>query len=54
MLSEDSGGRVSNAWAICLSDRDNRAKALLIPDRHQVCMGRVERGNPPGDEPASH
>ena len=27
-----SGGRVSNTWVICLTDRDNRVKTLLIPD----------------------
>ncbi len=27
-----SGGLVSNTWVIYLKDRDNRAKALLIPD----------------------
>ena len=26
-----SGGRVSNAWAICLSEGDNSRKRLLIP-----------------------
>ena len=26
-----SGGRVSNAWAICLVERNNRPKGLLIP-----------------------
>jgi hypothetical protein len=28
-----SGGRVSNTWAICLIDRDNAWKRVLIPDR---------------------
>ena len=28
-----SGGRVSNTWVICPPGRDNRAKALLIPDK---------------------
>jgi hypothetical protein len=31
--SESSGGRVSNTWAICLIDRDNAWKRVLIPDR---------------------
>ena len=26
-----SGGRVSNAWATCLTQGDNREKFLLIP-----------------------
>ena len=27
-----SGGRVSNTWAICPTDRDNAWKRVLIPD----------------------
>ena len=33
LLDLFSGGRVSNTWVICLKDRDNRVKTLLIPDK---------------------
>ena len=31
-----SGGRVSKAWATCLSEGDNNVKTLLIPHRQRV------------------
>ena len=39
-----SGGRVSNAWAICLVERDNRPKGLLIPDELIGSHDRIRKG----------
>ena len=55
----ESGGRVSNAWVICLQVGDNSAKAGLIPN--VVSRGisgllkvGILRDLPLGEEPASH
>ena len=39
-----SGGRVSNTWATCLQDWDNRGKLLLIPDMTTLPHGREVKG----------
>ena len=39
-----SGGRVSNTWATCLQDWDNRGKLLLIPDMTTLPHGRGVKG----------
>ena len=49
-----SGERVSNAWVICPQDRDNRAKALLIPDKLLLSPGKGSKALALGDEPAFH
>ena len=38
--SEFSGGRVSNTWVTCLTDRDNAWKRVLIPDTLLLRMKR--------------
>ncbi len=56
---EDSGGRVSNTWAICPQVGDNPAKAELIPN---VVLCRMAEKSKMGilrdlsleEEPASH
>ena len=35
-LEHLSGGRVSNAWATCLSQGDNTGKLVLIPHKTPV------------------
>jgi hypothetical protein len=49
----DSGGRVSNAWATCLSLGDNTGKLVLIP--HDIIWGISydQRRDPVEDGPAS-
>ena len=49
-----SGERVSNAWVICPQDRDNRAKALLIPDELSLSHDEGSKALALGDEPAFH
>ena len=49
-----SGERVSNAWVICPQDRDNSAKALLIPDNLFLSHDRESKAPALGDEPAFH
>ncbi len=54
---EESGGRVSNAWAICPRVGDNLGKPGLIPNMVSCRMaGRLKvgilRDLPPGEEPA--
>ena len=44
LLEQVSGGRVSNAWATCLIDRDNRSKGLLIPDELMVLHRAMREG----------
>ncbi len=56
---EDSGGRVSNAWATCPQDGDNPAKAGLIPNVvFQGILGLLKlgtlRGLALGEGPAYH
>ncbi len=50
-----SGARVRNTWVICPEDRDNSAKAELIPDK-PTGRNRPEgkRGKTLLDEPAAH
>ncbi len=55
----DSGGRVSNAWAICPQVGDNPAKARLIPNVVLCRMAGkskvgILRDLPLEEEPASH
>ncbi len=38
---QPSGGRVSNAWVIYLSERDNTGKLVLIPHTVDVLMGAL-------------
>ena len=44
--SKDSGERVSNAWIIYLRDRDNLAKAELIPDKLTSLSKEVRKDLP--------
>ena len=51
-----SGGRVSNAWITCLTDRDNTWKRVLIPDtliKTQVLMRKGETRRQMGPRPIS-
>ena len=48
-----SGGRVSNAWVIYLSVRDNNRKQLLIPHKIVPLHGGAIKGLLPKDELAS-
>ena len=48
-----SGGRVSNAWVIYLSVRDNNRKQLLIPHKIVASHGAAIKGLLPKDELAS-
>ncbi len=55
----ESGGRVSNAWVICLEVGDNPAKAGLIPNVVlQRMLGQLKAGIfrdlPLREEPACH
>ncbi len=55
----ESGGRVSNAWAICLQVGDNTAKAVLIPNVASRGIARklkvgILRDLSLGEEPAYH
>ena len=51
---------MSNAWVIYLSDWDNIAKAVLIPDKTTASHGAVVKGGDPvrdlslNDEPTSY
>ena len=51
-----SGGRVSNTWAICLTDWDNAWKRVLIPDRSLGLHGSRGKGAIASlsEEPAAH
>ncbi len=58
---EESGGRVSNAWVICLQVGDNSSKGGLIPNvevfrmEHFLKVGILLRwGLLLGEEPAYH
>ncbi len=56
---EDSGGRVSNAWATCRRVGDNSSKEVLIPNtviRRMPDFPKVGilRDLPLGEGPASH
>ncbi len=56
---DESGGRVSNAWAIYLQVGDNLSKGGLIPNvvvEQMLDFLKVgtPRGLPLGEEPASH
>src|SRR5690606_40266091 len=50
-----SGGRVSNTWVTCLSDRDNTGKPVLIPDTlfRAHAWGRKGAAAPLTDGPAA-
>ena len=55
----ESGGRVSNAWVICLQVRDNFWKRELIPDEvfkrmFEGLKAGTFRGLSLGEKPASH
>ncbi len=56
--ARDSGGRVSNTWAICPRVGDNISKEVLIPDdifrSHDWKIKGGSQGLPPEDEPAAY
>ena len=41
LLSDVSGGRVSNTWATCPADGDNSGKPGLIPNNQFVRMDKL-------------
>ena len=50
----ESGGRVSNTWAIYLSDRDNLPKGGLIPDIFRASHEALNKVFSLIDEPAAY
>ena len=53
ILGELSGGRVSNAWATCLTLGDSSWKRLVIPHKRTVLHGTVWKTPVVWDGPAS-
>ena len=56
--ARDSGGRVSNTWAICPRGGDNISKEALIPDdifrwHHRIIKGGSQ-GLPLEEKPAAY
>ena len=41
---EYSGARVSNTWIICLMNRDNISKEVLIPDKPTASTDAAGKG----------
>ena len=42
-MQHSSGGRVSNAWATCLTQGDNTWKQVLIPHKRAGSHGPVRK-----------
>ena len=57
-LARESGGRVSNTWAICPHDGDNISKEVLIPDdifgSHDPKIKGGSQGLPHEEKPAAY
>ena len=51
--SEESGGRVSNAWVTCPVHADNIPKGMLIRDNMLLSHGRSIKAPAVQDGPAS-
>ena len=51
--SEESGGRVSNAWVTCLIHMDNIPKGMLIQDDIRDSHGFLIKAFAVRDRPAS-
>ena len=51
--SEESGGRVSNAWVTCLIHMDNIPKGMLIQDDIRESHGFLIKAPAVQDGPAS-